>query len=69
MWAEHEIGVRYTEQKRLLHREIGLITVQCEMLLDPDQSQSLLVYTATPGSEDHEKLQLLSVIGGQRLST
>jgi hypothetical protein len=39
------------------------------MLLDPDQSQSLLVFTATTGTEDHEKLQLLSVIGGQRLST
>ncbi|MDT7620069.1 MAG: hypothetical protein QOD82_2004 [Pseudonocardiales bacterium] len=69
LWTDHEIGVRYTEQKKLLHPEIGLITLQCQMLLDPDQSQSLLVFTATPGTEDHEKLQLLSVIGGQRLST
>lgn len=69
LWTDHEIGVRYTEQKKLLHPEIGFITLQCQMLLDPDQSQSLLVFTATPGTEDHEKLQLLSVIGGQRLST
>ena len=33
------------------------------MLLDPEQSHSLLVYTATPGSESHEKLQLLAVVG------
>jgi hypothetical protein len=26
------------------------------------------VFTATPGTEDHEKLALLSVIGRQRLS-
>jgi hypothetical protein len=38
------------------------------MLFDFDQSQALLVFTATPGSESYEKLQLLSVIGEQRLN-
>jgi hypothetical protein len=41
--------------------------LHCQILVDPDQSQSLLVFTATPGSEDHDKLQLLSVIGSQQL--
>ncbi|MEB3370358.1 hypothetical protein R4I43_23410 [Saccharopolyspora sp. S2-29] len=39
----------------------------CQTLLDPDQSHSLLVYTAVPGSESHEKLQLLSVLGSTTL--
>jgi len=39
--------------------------LSCQRLLDPDEGHSLLVYTATPGSESHEKLQLLSVIGAQ----
>jgi hypothetical protein len=43
------------------------LTLHCQTLLDPDQSQSLLVLTATPGSEDHNKLALLSVIGSQRI--
>ena len=30
---------------------------------------SLLVFTATPGTEDHDKLRLLSVIGSQRIDT
>ncbi|WP_425880961.1 hypothetical protein [Micromonospora sp. DT41] len=33
--------------------------------MDPDQSQTLLVFTAVPGSESDEKLRLLSVIGAQ----
>jgi len=41
--------------------------LSCQSLLDPDQSHRLLVYTAAPGSESHEKLQLLSVIGSQAL--
>ncbi|WP_460354855.1 hypothetical protein [Actinoallomurus acanthiterrae] len=33
---------------------------------DPDQSQSLQAFmAATPGSESHEKPQLLSVLAGQ----
>jgi transcriptional regulator with XRE-family HTH domain len=67
LWADHEIGLHYTDEKRLLHPEVGLLTLNCQVLLDPDQSQSLLVYTATPGTESHEKLQLLTVIGLQNL--
>ena len=37
--------------------------LQCQTLVDPDQSQTLLVLTAAPGTESYEKLQLLSVIG------
>jgi transcriptional regulator with XRE-family HTH domain len=69
LWADHEIGLTYTEQKRIVHPAVGTLTLHCQMLLDPDQSQSLLVFTATPGSEDHEKLELLSVIGSQRITS
>ena len=42
---------------------MGLLELSCQVLLDPEQSHSLLVYTAIPGSESYEKLQLLSVLG------
>ncbi|GAA3295311.1 MULTISPECIES: helix-turn-helix transcriptional regulator [Dactylosporangium] len=62
VWDEHEIGVGYSHTKRFIHPEVGLLEVACQALQDPDQAHSLLVYTAVPGSESHEKLQLLSVI-------
>ena len=63
LWDSHEVGVRTDDVKRLLHPEVGPLELHCQTLLDPDQSHLLLVYTAVPGSETHEKLQLLSVIG------
>lgn len=63
LWDSHEVGVRTDDVKRLLHPEVGALELHCQTLLDPDQSHLLLVYTAVPGSETHEKLQLLSVIG------
>jgi transcriptional regulator with XRE-family HTH domain len=66
-WDDHEVGVRPHELKRFIHPEVGVLELTCQSLLDPDQSHRLLVYTALPGTESHEKLQLLSVIGNQAL--
>jgi transcriptional regulator with XRE-family HTH domain len=68
VWSDHEIGVGHGPEKRLWHPELGVMTLQCQLLHDLDQAQVLLVFTATPGTESHEKLALLSVIGRQRLS-
>ena len=46
-----------------------MLELHCQVLLDPDQSQALLVFTAVPGSESYQKLQLLSVIGDQRITS
>ncbi|RKN12882.1 helix-turn-helix transcriptional regulator [Streptomyces radicis] len=66
-WDEHEVGVRPHEVKHFVHPEVGGLELNCQALVDPDQSHALLVYTAIPGSESHEKLRLLSVIGAQAL--
>ncbi|HOZ58643.1 MAG TPA: helix-turn-helix transcriptional regulator [Nakamurella multipartita] len=68
VWARHEVGIRPREVKNFVHPELGAMELTCQTLLDPEQLQMLLVYTAVPGSETHEKLQLLSVIGTQVLT-
>ena len=68
VWNDHEIGVRYNDTKRFVHPELGELHLSCQALIDPEQSHLLLVYTAVPGSESHEKLKLLSVIGTQRIT-
>lgn len=65
VWAAHEVGIRPHEVKHFVHPELGALELSCQTLLDPSQSHSLLVYTATPGSESAEKLELLSVLGAQ----
>jgi len=67
VWNEHEVGLRPNEVKHFEHPELGALELTCQVLVEPSQSHSLLVYTAIPGSESHEKLQLLSVIGAQSL--
>ncbi|MFK3980835.1 helix-turn-helix transcriptional regulator [Micromonospora sp. NPDC050397] len=65
IWREHPVGGPYCAPKRIQHPRLGLLELHCQVLVDPDQSQSLVVYTATPGSESYDKLRLLSVVAGQ----
>jgi transcriptional regulator with XRE-family HTH domain len=67
VWDDHEVGIYPNDVKRFVHPEVGALELTCQSLLDPDQSHRLLVYTAVPGSESYEKLQLLSVIGAQSI--
>jgi hypothetical protein len=69
LWSEHEITARSTHLKRIVTAELGVLEVYCQMLYDLDQDQALLIFTATPGSDSHDKLRLLSVIGAQTLHT
>lgn len=68
VWSEHHVDATYTDEKRFVHPEVGGLTLHCQTLLDPDQEHALLVFTATPGTDSHDKLRLLAVVGTQRLT-
>ncbi|WP_368498472.1 helix-turn-helix transcriptional regulator [Herbiconiux sp. A18JL235] len=68
MWELGGVGLRYTDEKRFVHPEVGELSLHCQVVLDPDQWQSLLVFTATPGTPSADKLALLTVLGAQRLA-
>ncbi|MFD8567230.1 helix-turn-helix transcriptional regulator [Streptomyces sp. NPDC059639] len=65
VWNQHEVGIRPGEVKRYVHPDVGMLELNCQTLLDPSGQHLLLVYTAVPGSESYDRLELLSVIGGQ----
>jgi transcriptional regulator with XRE-family HTH domain len=67
VWGDHEVGLSLNEVKHIVHPELGVITVNCQALFDLEQSQALLVFTATPGTESYEKLQRLSRMSERRL--
>ena len=68
LWEQHELRDHHVLDKRLQHPETGVIDAQCQVLIDPDQGQTLLVITAQPGTEGYDKLRLLAVIGTQRMA-
>jgi transcriptional regulator with XRE-family HTH domain len=69
LWDKHEVGLPAEMRKRIAHPTIGVIELDCLILTADNQTEKLVVFTATPGTEDAERLALLRVIGTERFTT
>jgi hypothetical protein len=65
---KHEVAVRRATTKRFRHPAIGILELDCEVLVNSDHNQQLVIHTARPGTESYERLQLLRVVGLQDLT-
>jgi transcriptional regulator with XRE-family HTH domain len=59
LWREHPVAGAYCGPQRFVHPLVGPLELNCQRLIDPDQSQQLVVYTATPGTVSHDKFSLI----------
>ena len=67
-WEEHPVARRSAGRKTFRHPEIGVITLDCDVLVVQESDLRLVVYTATSSSSDAEALALLRTIGLQSFS-
>ena len=69
LWERHEIASADGKLKRFVHPLVGGLTLHCQILISEHNiTERLVVFTAAPGSEDAQRLELLSVIGSQDFS-
>lgn len=68
LWESREVGEHDGSRKTVDHPELGLMTLDCDLLSVEGSELRIMVFTAEPGTEDAEKLALLSVIGIQKLT-
>jgi hypothetical protein len=68
LWDRHDVAFRRRDRKRINHPELGLFDVSCLNLFSEDGRQRLLWFTPTPGTGTAERLELLAVIGTQKLT-
>ncbi|OEV12543.1 helix-turn-helix protein [Streptomyces sp. Amel2xB2] len=68
LWQSHDVVVRRPSPKRFVHPVVGVLDLDCEVLLSDGHSQQLVVHSARPGTPTHERLELLRVVGLQDLS-
>ena len=65
VWGRHEVDItHHLDLKRYRHPELGELELYGQRLVDPDQGQELLVFSAASGTESHEKLQILTAARG-----
>ncbi|MCH0540864.1 helix-turn-helix domain-containing protein [Streptomyces sp. MUM 203J] len=69
LWELHEVAVRRHTRMRILHDELGPLSLDCQVLLAPEGDHRLVLYTPPPGGDEAGRLALLQVIGTERFPT
>ncbi|MEU7656877.1 helix-turn-helix transcriptional regulator [Streptomyces lincolnensis] len=68
LWDAGVVGRLEASRKTIEHPQVGLLTLDCDLLRVEGNDLHILVYSAEPGTEDAEKLELISVLGTQSLA-
>lgn len=66
LWRERPAAQWRSATKSIAHPEVGLLTLDCDALLVPDADQTVIVYSAAPGTPEFSALDLLRITGTQQ---
>ncbi|MFE9311896.1 helix-turn-helix transcriptional regulator [Streptomyces sp. NPDC088353] len=69
LWDASAVGRHEASRKTIDHPRVGPVTLDCDVLTVAGSDLRIMVYTAEPGTEDAERLALLTVLGTQDLVT
>jgi len=67
LWDSGAVGRHEAARKTIEHPQVGTLTLDCDVLTVSGADLRIMIYTAEPGSDDAERLVLLSVLGTQSL--
>lgn len=68
LWDSGAVGRHEaTERKTIDHPQAGTLTLDCDVLTVQGSDLHIMIYTAEPGTQDAERLALLTVLGTQTL--
>ncbi|MDT0444681.1 helix-turn-helix transcriptional regulator [Streptomyces johnsoniae] len=67
LWHTGATAEHQSTRKTIDHPAVGALTLDCDVLHVAGNRLRIMAYTAEPGTEDAERLALLSVIGTQTL--
>ncbi|MEV6214296.1 helix-turn-helix transcriptional regulator [Nocardia sp. NPDC051833] len=63
LWRTGRSGSLSALTKTIIHPELGTLTLDCDTMLVPDSGQTVLIYSAAPGTPTASALELLRVTG------
>lgn len=67
LWDSGAVGQHVAARKTIDHPRVGPVTLDCDVLTVAGSDLRVMIYTAEPGTEDAERLALLTVLGTQAL--
>ncbi|PZG11103.1 helix-turn-helix transcriptional regulator [Nonomuraea aridisoli] len=67
LWDSGAVGHHESARKTIDHPQVGPLVLDCDVLTVTGSDLRIMVYTAEPGTDDADRLALLTVLGTQSL--
>jgi transcriptional regulator with XRE-family HTH domain len=67
LWDSHQLRSTRHTTKLVHHPVVGDLALNCDVLEVPDRDQHVVIFTAEPGTPSDQAMQLLKVVGTQRM--
>ncbi len=68
LWDSGAVGTHESAHKIVDHPHVGPVELDCDTLTVSGTRQHIMIYTARPGTEDADRLALITVLGTQALT-
>ncbi|MFF8675406.1 helix-turn-helix transcriptional regulator [Streptomyces sp. NPDC015242] len=68
LWAQQDVGALTSAPKLIRHPLVGELDLQCDVVLSPATGHRLVIFRPRPGSNAHEQMALLGVLGNQKFA-
>jgi transcriptional regulator with XRE-family HTH domain len=69
LWRQRIVNTQAANRKTIVHPDVGALTLDCDVLTAEGTDIRLVVYTADPSTPDADKLDLVRVLGLQRVGS
>ncbi|MFI7611448.1 helix-turn-helix transcriptional regulator [Nonomuraea terrae] len=67
LWDSGAVGHHESARKTIDHPQVGPLRLDCDVLTVTGSDLRIMIYTAEPGTDDADRLALLTVLGTQSL--
>ncbi|WP_305783715.1 MmyB family transcriptional regulator [Symbioplanes lichenis] len=68
LWAEQHVAALASAPKLIRHPAVGELDLQCDVVLSPATGHRLVLFRPRPGSDAHDQLAFLDVLGNQEFA-
>jgi transcriptional regulator with XRE-family HTH domain len=68
LWSQQRVAALTSAPKLIRHPLVGQLDLQCDVVLSPATGHRLVLFRPRPGSDAHEQLAFLDVLGNQEFA-
>ena len=68
LWSQQHVAALTSAPKLIRHPLVGELDLQCDVMMSPATGHRLIIFRPRPGSDSHEQIAFLDVLGNHKFA-